>query len=78
VKKANEQLQGASRLQYCAKQANGQWCETVSMKDALRLFAKEGSKINVGPSSGGMAENKTVRDVLYHVENLRKRPGAED
>lgn len=25
-----------------------------------------------------LADDKAVRDMLYNVENLRKRPGAED
>jgi tRNA (guanine-N(7)-)-methyltransferase subunit TRM82 len=26
----------------------------------------------------GSADDKALRDMLYNVENLRKRPGAED
>jgi tRNA (guanine-N(7)-)-methyltransferase subunit TRM82 len=51
------------------------------MKEALQLFAEEGSKIDVASNNNpgqGLAENKTARDILYHVENLRKRPGADD
>jgi tRNA (guanine-N(7)-)-methyltransferase subunit TRM82 len=74
-------LQEAPRLQYFAAQADGQWSEDVSMRVALRIFAEAGCNIdavsNQG-SSSGPTENKAVRDILYHVENLRKRPGAED
>jgi hypothetical protein len=29
-------------------------------------------------AGNGTAHAKSVRDILYSVENLRKRPGAED
>jgi tRNA (guanine-N(7)-)-methyltransferase subunit TRM82 len=51
------------------------------MREALKMFAEAGCNIDAASSNGsgaGPTENKTVRDILYHVENLRKRPGAED
>jgi tRNA (guanine-N(7)-)-methyltransferase subunit TRM82 len=51
------------------------------MKETLNFFAEAGSKLNLDPSDGpgpGAGDDKAVRDMLYHVENLRKRPGAED
>ncbi|KAF1912259.1 guanine-N(7)--methyltransferase subunit TRM82 [Ampelomyces quisqualis] len=73
--------QDASRLQCFATQADGQWSEDAGIREALNIFAEAGCNIdtafNDGPSSGP-TESKGVRDILYHVENLRKRPGAED
>jgi hypothetical protein len=40
------------------------------MANALESFAKAGLEEQV--------DEKAVRDMLYSVENLRKRPGAED
>jgi tRNA (guanine-N(7)-)-methyltransferase subunit TRM82 len=70
----NELAQDASRLQYFSKQANGQFKEDANIGKLLKSFALAGS------DSPGLAsaDDKAVRDILYHVENLRKRPGAED
>lgn len=34
--------------------------------------------IDGGDAGQGKSDNKALRDLLYSVENLRKRPGAED
>jgi tRNA (guanine-N(7)-)-methyltransferase subunit TRM82 len=68
-------------LHLVAKEADGQWRQDVKMKETLNFFAEAGSKLNLDPSDGpgpGAGDDKAVRDMLYHVENLRKRPGAED
>jgi tRNA (guanine-N(7)-)-methyltransferase subunit TRM82 len=74
-------LQDVSRLQYFSKQADGGWHEDSNMKEALKSFAIQGSTLDVDHGDGAglaSADDKAVRDILYHVENLRKRPGAED
>jgi hypothetical protein len=51
------------------------------MKEALKSFAVQGSTLDVDHGDGvglASADDKAVRDILYHVGNLRKRPGAED
>jgi tRNA (guanine-N(7)-)-methyltransferase subunit TRM82 len=70
----NEMSQNTLRLQYFSKQANGQWQEDADMVKLLESFAVASSD-NLGLAS---SDGKAVRDILYHVENLRKRPGAED
>ncbi|KAH7379315.1 guanine-N(7)--methyltransferase subunit TRM82 [Phaeosphaeria sp. MPI-PUGE-AT-0046c] len=67
----------APRLQYFSRQASGLWCEDTETIGSLGSFAEQGSEVAIG-SSDGSADNKAVRDILYHVENLRKRPGGED
>jgi tRNA (guanine-N(7)-)-methyltransferase subunit TRM82 len=79
--KTNEYLQSVSRLQFVANEADGQWRKDVKMDEALNFFTEAGSRLNPDASDGpgpGAGDDKAVRDILYHVENLRKRPGAED
>jgi hypothetical protein len=45
------------------------------MARALDGFANAGVNEQVERTA---ADEKAVRDMLYSVENLRKRPGAED
>lgn len=68
-------------MQYFSPQSDGQWHENTSIKDVLGPFAEEGSKLDLDPSAGpgpASADDKALRNILYHVESLRKRPGAED
>ncbi|KAF1839900.1 tRNA methyltransferas-like protein [Cucurbitaria berberidis CBS 394.84] len=81
------------RLQCFSNQQNGQWQEDASTQALLGWFENEGLEVIVERASGGdaadsksgngtrlgSADDKAVRDMhYYHVENLRKRPGAED
>jgi tRNA (guanine-N(7)-)-methyltransferase subunit TRM82 len=58
---------------------DGGWTEDVSLADALAWFNGEagGSVAEVSGATPAAAE-KALRDMLYGVENLRKRPGSED
>ncbi|KAF2681858.1 hypothetical protein K458DRAFT_371103 [Lentithecium fluviatile CBS 122367] len=77
---------GTSRLQYYAYQQDGQWSEDSSLADALEWFNGEAGHADnrAGVSSGGASgapltvDEKALRDMLYGVENLRKRPGSDD
>jgi tRNA (guanine-N(7)-)-methyltransferase subunit TRM82 len=40
--------------------------------------ATDSSAAGNGNGGLGSADDKALRDMLYNVENLRKRPGAED
>jgi tRNA (guanine-N(7)-)-methyltransferase subunit TRM82 len=57
-------------LQYLARQQDGGWHEDAELSDTLKSFEQGGDNLVAG--------DKAVRDMLYNVENLRKRPGAED
>jgi tRNA (guanine-N(7)-)-methyltransferase subunit TRM82 len=80
-------LQDASPLEQFSR-VDGAWREDISMKQALEWFAQQGTKKHVKRatdgdtaeevSGAGSIDHKALRDILYHVENLRKRPGAED
>jgi tRNA (guanine-N(7)-)-methyltransferase subunit TRM82 len=72
-----------SRLQFFSQQQDfmlqvgdaeryfaGEWREDKSMEGILDNDPDERLKDQV--------DEKAVRDMLYNVENLRKRPGAED
>ena len=61
-------------MQYFSKQVDGAWREDAEMGALVSSFALGGTD---GPDLT-TADDKAVRDILYHVENLRKRPGAED
>jgi tRNA (guanine-N(7)-)-methyltransferase subunit TRM82 len=65
-----------SRLQYYAYQQDGPWTEDVGVAGALEWFSGEAGGSASGTSTA--AAEKAVRDLLYGVENLRKRPGSED
>lgn len=72
IRETNEITQDGPRLQYFSKQADGEWREDAGMGALVSSFA-------LGGMDGlATADDKAVRDILYHVENLRKRPGAED
>ncbi|CAI9625604.1 unnamed protein product [Alternaria burnsii] len=58
------------RLQCLARQQAGGWHEDPELANTLKIFEQGGDKL--------LADDKAVRDMLYNVENLRKRPGAED
>lgn len=67
--------QNTHRLQ-CFSGTNGQWQEDASVKGILAWFESQGQE---GSKAGlESVDEKAVRDMLYNVENLRKRPGAED
>jgi tRNA (guanine-N(7)-)-methyltransferase subunit TRM82 len=57
-------------LQCLARQQAGGWHEDPELANMLKIFEQGGDKL--------LADDKAVRDMLYNVENLRKRPGAED
>lgn len=47
----------------------------------IEAGASGGEVATEGSAAGnvlGSADDKAPRDMLYNVENLRKRPGAED
>ncbi|KZM18532.1 tRNA (guanine-N(7)-)-methyltransferase non-catalytic subunit trm82 [Ascochyta rabiei] len=73
-----------SRLHCFSTQGNGDWQEDSHTLEALRSFHDQVFDVEVGASGGdfssglGSADDKALRDMLYNVENLRKRPGAED
>ncbi|KAL5385388.1 hypothetical protein DPSP01_004845 [Paraphaeosphaeria sporulosa] len=79
------QESGASRLQCLSNHNSGEWEDDETLTEALERFSR--SMPNGARESGtasetdrGKADNKAkaLRDLLYGVENLRKRPGAED
>ncbi|KAL5121206.1 tRNA (guanine-N(7)-)-methyltransferase non-catalytic subunit trm82 [Pleosporales sp. CAS-2024a] len=63
-----------SRLQCFSKLGDDKWEEDTSLGGLLHGFAMAGSD---GPSVAS-PDDKAAQNVLYHVEKLRKRPGAED
>ncbi|OAL55663.1 hypothetical protein IQ07DRAFT_529398 [Pyrenochaeta sp. DS3sAY3a] len=76
------------RLQCLTSAQGAQWQEDLKAQDALQWFTQQGhverrgggeTASGNGSGSGlGSAADKAGRDMLYHVENLRKRPGADD
>lgn len=86
-------MQDASRLQSFFTSGDGKWQEDTHTLEALKSFHEQVFDVEVGASGGdvatdssaagygkglGSADDKALRDMLYSVENLRKRPGAED
>jgi tRNA (guanine-N(7)-)-methyltransferase subunit TRM82 len=71
-------MQGISRLQSFSVPQNGQWQEDGNMREILQWFNAQqtGVQSQGEPDNDGQA--KAARDILYNVETLRKRPGAED
>ncbi|KAJ4372149.1 tRNA (guanine-N(7)-)-methyltransferase non-catalytic subunit trm82 [Neocucurbitaria cava] len=79
-----------SRLQCFSSQRAGHWQQDASMPELLGGFESRSAGEVDGRKSGaqaeegmrpGSADDKAVRatqTLYYHVENLRKRPGAED
>ncbi|KAF2025810.1 guanine-N(7)--methyltransferase subunit TRM82 [Setomelanomma holmii] len=78
----------AARLQYFSKQTDGQWQEDEIVGKVFVGFAGQGSLMDDEATNGdtpigngadqASSEKKSARDILYSVENLRKRPGAEE
>jgi tRNA (guanine-N(7)-)-methyltransferase subunit TRM82 len=66
-----------SPLQTFSAQQDGLWQEDTSVLTALEWFRVQGTTDSSGGDAAGAAQ-KALRDVLYSVENLRKRPGAEE
>ena len=84
---------GVSRLQCFSTETDGKWQEDSHTSEALKSFHKQAFDVEDGATGGdvatdssaagngkglGSADDKALRDMLYNVENLRKRPGAED
>jgi tRNA (guanine-N(7)-)-methyltransferase subunit TRM82 len=57
-------------VQCFARHQDGGWHGDAELAEILRSFEQNGDDL--------LADDKAVRDMLYNVENLRKRPGAED
>lgn len=57
-----------------------EWFESQGVEEQhVHEKGGDGTDSKRGNGAGlGSADDKAVRDILYHVENLRKRPGAED
>ncbi|KAF1969035.1 guanine-N(7)--methyltransferase subunit TRM82 [Bimuria novae-zelandiae CBS 107.79] len=69
----------ASRLQYLSRQS-GEWREDKTLSKALEGFSRavQGDAGIDAECSSSKGDDKALRDMLYGVENLRKRPGAEE
>lgn len=63
------------KLQCFSLQPEGLWQEDVELAKGLETFERSGNTAN---SRVQGADDDAVRTILYNVENLRKRPGAED
>ena len=76
------------RLQCFSSQENGKWQEDSHTSEALKSFHEQVFDVEATGGAGsaasnekgglGSADDKALRDMLYSVENLMKRPGAED
>ncbi|KAF1932480.1 uncharacterized protein M421DRAFT_417201 [Didymella exigua CBS 183.55] len=78
------------RLQCFSSLENGKWQEDSHTSEVLKSFHEQVFDVEAGASGGddsttgngkgglGAADDKALRDMLYSVENLRKRPGAEE
>lgn len=81
-------MQDVHRLQCFSSQENGKWEGDSHTSEVLKSFHDQVFDVEAGAISGdasatgngglGSADDKALRDMLYTVENLRKRPGAED
>ncbi|KAF2442314.1 tRNA methyltransferas-like protein [Karstenula rhodostoma CBS 690.94] len=76
---------GASRLQCLSNYNSGEWEDDKTLTGSLERFSRpmpneERESGIASEADRGKADNKAkaLRDLLYGVENLRKRPGAED
>ncbi|EUC48771.1 hypothetical protein COCMIDRAFT_33844 [Bipolaris oryzae ATCC 44560] len=63
------------KLQCFSLQPGGLWQEDAELAKVLESFERSGNTAN---SSIQGADDDGVRGILYNIENLRKRPGAED
>lgn len=77
--------QGASRLQCLSNRRSGEWEDDKTLTESLERFSRpkpNGLRESAIASEAGRGKvddkAKALRDLLYGVENLRKRPGAED
>ena len=78
------------RLQCFSSKENGKWQEDSRTAEMLKSFHDQVFDVEAGAGRGdgsatgdgkaglGSADDKALRDMLYSVENLRKRPGAEE
>ena len=66
---------------------DGRWRVDAAIGAALGWFGGQGAAAPSEQAGGadtangaplGLAGDKAVRELLYHVEHLRKRPGGED
>ena len=48
------------------------------MKAALVWFEGQGMEESTGRANGRNGTQTAVQNMLYHIGNLKKRPGAED
>jgi tRNA (guanine-N(7)-)-methyltransferase subunit TRM82 len=63
------------KLQCFSLQPDGLWQEDAELAKTLESFERSGSTAS---SDVQGADDQAVRSMLYNIENLRKRPGAED
>ncbi|KAF2874854.1 tRNA methyltransferas-like protein [Massariosphaeria phaeospora] len=72
------------RLQCFSRQGNGEWEENSGVAQSLDWFSRQApdGNDNAYAESNSIASDTkdlaAVRAILYGLENLRKRPGAED
>lgn len=77
-------------MQCFSSKENGKWHEDSHTAEMLKSFHDQVFDVETGAGRGdgsatgdgkaglGSADDKALRDMLYSVENLRKRPGAEE
>ncbi|KAL1603984.1 tRNA (guanine-N(7)-)-methyltransferase non-catalytic subunit trm82 [Paraconiothyrium brasiliense] len=76
---------GTSRLQYLSSNDSGEWEHDRTLAEVLEGFSRtvpneEREAGSASEPNRGTADDKAkaLRDLLYSVETLRKRPGTED
>ncbi|PVI03733.1 tRNA methyltransferas-like protein [Periconia macrospinosa] len=81
ITEMREDQQETSRLQFFSMGQDGKWVEDEKLEPTLEWFSRYAEGAG-GPDTdtGDLAREKCgkeVQNVVYGVENLRKRPGAE-
>ncbi|KAH7124045.1 guanine-N(7)--methyltransferase subunit TRM82 [Dendryphion nanum] len=77
IKEIREETDGCL-LECFSLQPDGQWKVDATMTSNLDSLSRELQSISKGTNAGPAGTEKALCDLLYGIENLRKRPGAED
>jgi tRNA (guanine-N(7)-)-methyltransferase subunit TRM82 len=67
-----------ARLQCFSPEADGQWFPDHNMGGVLKWFSLRVDDADSAASDSNANNAKSVKDILYGIENLRKRPGGDD
>jgi len=77
-----QEVDAPSRVQVFSRNSSGRWGNTFEFEETLGKLNNQADTVFGGVEAAADVEpsgnQNAIQDILYGIENLRKRPGAEE